>query len=166
MCAATRRRQLLPHKLALVAAVFTVLTGVSTASAACLRGGPDLSALSKAETRAVASGSLLELTNATLAARLEAAASAQRYILYTTTSAWQPESINMTVNWFAHIQRCADFSGTDSRARKFAEVASVSTGRCKTMHSFKVCRCHRELIAAIGQVPAGMAACACDSVTH
>lgn len=118
MCAATRRRQLLPHKLALVAAVFTVLTGVSTASAACLRGGPDLSALSEAETRAVASGDLLELTNATLAARLEATASAQRYILYTTTSAWQPESINMTVNWFAHIQRCANSGKSEGHAGK------------------------------------------------
>ena len=106
MCPAPRRWQR-PRELALAAAVLALLTGVSTASAAsCLRGGPDLSSLSEVKTRAVASGDLLELTNATVAARLEAAASAQRYILYTTTSAWQLESINMTVNWFAHIQRC------------------------------------------------------------
>ena len=116
MCPAPRRRPLQLENLALVAAALTVLAGMSTASAACLRGGPDLSALSEAETRAVASGSLLELTNATMAARLEAAASAQRYIMYTTTSAWQPESVNMTVNWFAHIQRCADGNRTEGRA--------------------------------------------------
>ena len=106
MCPAPRRRPL-PHRPTLLAAVLALLAGVSTASAACLRGGPDLAALSETDTRAAASGDLLELTNATLAARLGAAASSQRYILYTTTSAWQPDSINMTVNWFAHIQRCA-----------------------------------------------------------
>ena len=100
------RRCQLHGPQALAVAALTLLSSVGAASAACLRGGPDLSNLGELDSRAAADGALLELTNATLAARLEAASSAQRYIIFTTTSAWQPELINMTLNWFGHIQRC------------------------------------------------------------
>ena len=97
----------LPGHLALAAATAMLFGNMSAASAACLHSAPDLSILSEDETRAAVAGSLLELTNTTLAVRLEAAASAQHYTVFTTTSAWQPELINMTRNWFAHIKRCA-----------------------------------------------------------
>jgi hypothetical protein len=92
---------------ALAAAAVVLLLSTTVAAGACVRGGPDLANLNDDQMHAAEAGSLLELNNDTLAARLEAASSAQRYILFTTTSAWKPELLNMTRNWFAHVQRCA-----------------------------------------------------------
>jgi hypothetical protein len=55
---------------------------------------------------AVTSGSLLELTNATLERRLRAVASPEKCIIFTTTSAFLPPLLNMTRNWFAHVHKC------------------------------------------------------------
>ena len=49
---------------------------------------------------------LLELSNATLAARLRDVASPERCIIFTTTSAFLPPLLNMTRNWFAHVHKC------------------------------------------------------------
>ena len=52
-----------------------------------------------------ASGAALELTNATLAAQLAAVASPEKCIIFTTTSAFMPELLNMTRNWFYYAHK-------------------------------------------------------------
>ena len=55
----------------------------------------------------VTQAAVLELTNATLAKRLQQVASAEKCIIFTTTSAFLPPLLNMTRNWFAHVHKCA-----------------------------------------------------------
>jgi len=50
-------------------------------------------------------GDQLELTNATLAARLVEVASPEKCIIFTTTSAYLPALLNMTRNWFMHVHK-------------------------------------------------------------
>ena len=90
-------------------AVLLLLCGVCAAAADARRSLQDgaATATQAAETQLVREGSLLELTNATLAARLAAAASPEKCIIFTTTSAFLPPLLNMTRNWFAHVHKCA-----------------------------------------------------------
>ena len=105
----------IPSAVALALATVSLLLFDTAAAGPCVRGGPDLSNLNDDQKRAAEEGTLLQLTNDTLAAYLEAASSAQRYVLFTTTSAWQPDVLNMTRNWFAHVQRCVSRNGSGQR---------------------------------------------------
>ncbi len=89
-------------------AVLLLLCGVCAAADArrSLQDGAT-TAKPAAEMQSGREGALLELTNATLAARLAAAASPERCIIFTTTSAFLPPLLNMTRNWFAHLHKCA-----------------------------------------------------------
>ena len=126
-----------PSGAALAAAAVVLLLSTTAAAGACVRGGPDLANLNDDQLRAAEAGSLLELNNDTLAAHLEAASSAQRYIIFTTTSAWQPELLNMTRNWFAHLQRCVRRRGLSSRLNRPRSSLPSHIGVCSEQgHGF------------------------------
>lgn len=87
-----------------------LLLALSVSSGCAARGMTGDAAASTAVVAAgtgAALGALLELTNATLAARLAAVASAEKVIMFTTTSAFLPPLLNMTRNWFMHVHKCA-----------------------------------------------------------
>ena len=88
-------------------AVLILLCGVCAAADARTSRQDGTKTATPAAEQLVRQGALLELTNATLARRLAAAATPEKCIIFTTTSAFLPPLLNMTRNWFAHVHKCA-----------------------------------------------------------
>ena len=93
-------------RLLALAQLFCVVSAAADGRKGLADGSSAGGAVAEELPAAVTSGSLLELTNATVERRLKAVASPEKCIIFTTTSAFLPPLLNMTRNWFAHVHRC------------------------------------------------------------